>query len=47
MMAEIRALDPTGLDAATDAAASVITARFGNGPFDVPLLALVVEARLQ
>jgi SAM-dependent methyltransferase len=47
MMAEIQALDPDGLDAATDAAASAIAARFGHGPFDVPLLALVVDARLQ
>ena len=46
MMAEIHALDPNGLDAATDAAASAIAQRFGEGPFDVPLLALVVEARL-
>lgn len=47
MMAEIQALDPNGLDAATDAAASAIAARFGEGPFDVPLRALVVEARLE
>jgi hypothetical protein len=45
MRAEIEALDPGGLDAATDAAEAAVAARFGNGPFDVPLLALVTESR--
>ena len=40
---EIEALEPGGLEAATQAAAAEIAGRFGNGAFDVPLHALVIE----
>jgi hypothetical protein len=44
MRAEIEALDPGGLERATDAAAVAVAERFGNGPFEVALQALVIEA---
>lgn len=44
MRAEIEALDPGGLEGATEAAAAAIATRFGDGPFEVLLQALVVEA---
>ncbi len=44
LKAEIEALEPGGLQAATDAAAAEISARFGPGPFSALLSALVIEA---
>lgn len=44
MRAEIETLEPGGLAVATEAVAEAVAARFGNGPFSVPLQALVVEA---
>ena len=44
MRSEIEALDPTGLTAATKAAASAIAERFGEGEFETDLCALVIEA---
>lgn len=41
--AELEALDPNGLQLATQAAAAAIAAQFGNAAFDVPLCALVGE----
>jgi ubiquinone/menaquinone biosynthesis C-methylase UbiE len=43
LRAEIEALDPTGLEAATDAAAAMVAERCGEGAFETPLRALVVE----
>jgi SAM-dependent methyltransferase len=43
MRAEIEALDPTGLEAATNAAAAIVAEHCGEGPFKTPLQALVVE----
>jgi SAM-dependent methyltransferase len=43
LRAEIEALDPTGLEAATDAAAAMVAERCGEGAFETPLQALVVE----
>lgn len=43
MRAEIEALDPGGLEQATDAAAMAVAERFGEGPFEAPLQALVIE----
>jgi SAM-dependent methyltransferase len=43
MRAEIEALDPTGLEAATAAAAEAIAERFGKGAFETDLCALVIE----
>jgi ubiquinone/menaquinone biosynthesis C-methylase UbiE len=43
MRAEIEALDATGLDAATDAAAAMVAERCGEGAFETQLQALVVE----
>jgi hypothetical protein len=43
MRAEIEALDNSGLDAATRAAAEAIARRCGQGPATTPLQALVVE----
>ena len=40
---EIEALDPTGLEAATDAAAAMVAERCGEGAFETLLQALVVE----
>ena len=45
MRAEIEALDPAGLDAATEAAARKIAERYGTGPVHAPLQAHVVTAR--
>jgi SAM-dependent methyltransferase len=44
MRAEIEALDPGGLERATDAVAVAVAKRFGDGPFEVSLQALVIEA---
>ena len=41
---EIEARDPSGLSAATDAAAAAIAARFGDGPIDARMHAHVIEA---
>jgi SAM-dependent methyltransferase len=43
MMAEIQAVDPGGLQAATDAVEAAQRDRFGSGPFDVELAAMIVE----
>ena len=43
MRAEIEALDPTGLQAATEAAAAAIAEQFGSGPFETTLRAVVIE----
>jgi SAM-dependent methyltransferase len=43
MRTEIETLDPGGLEAATEAAEGTISARFGAGPLEVPLHALVIE----
>jgi ubiquinone/menaquinone biosynthesis C-methylase UbiE len=43
LRAEIEALDPAGLEAATDAAAAMVAERCGEGAFETPLQALVVE----
>jgi SAM-dependent methyltransferase len=43
LRSEIEALDPTGLEAATDVAAAVVAERCGEGAFETPLQALVVE----
>jgi len=45
MRGEIEAVEPGGLQAATEAAAAEVARRFGPGPFEAPLQALVVEAR--
>jgi SAM-dependent methyltransferase len=47
MRAEIEALDPTGLEAATEAAADAVAARFGKDAFETELGALVIEAAKQ
>ncbi|MBV8186967.1 MAG: methyltransferase domain-containing protein [Alphaproteobacteria bacterium] len=44
MRAEIEALEPAGLDAATRDAAAAVARRCGEGPRTTPLLALVIEA---
>jgi ubiquinone/menaquinone biosynthesis C-methylase UbiE len=41
---EIEACDPKGLDKATEAAAKAIAARFGDGPIDNRMQAIVFEA---
>jgi len=43
MRGEIEALDPSGLEQATEAAAAAIAERFGDGPFEAPMRALVIE----
>ena len=43
MRAEIEALDPTGLQEATQAAAEAIAEQFGNSAFETTLSALVIE----
>ena len=43
LRSEIEALDPTGLETATDAAAAMVAERCGEGAFETPLQALVVE----
>ena len=45
MRAELEALDPTGLEAATAAAAAAIAEQFGYGAFETELCALVIETR--
>jgi hypothetical protein len=45
MRAELEALDPTGLEAATAAAAAAIAEQFGQGAFETELCALVIETR--
>lgn len=45
MRAEIEAFGPQALAIATDAVAAEIAARFGDGPFEAPSRALVMEAR--
>jgi SAM-dependent methyltransferase len=41
--AELESLDPDNMEAATRAAADAIASRYGNGPFETELRALVVE----
>ena len=43
MRAEIEALEPGGLDRATEAAAAAIAAEFGHGPFEAQLSAVVAR----
>ena len=43
MRAEIEALDPAGLQDATQAAAEAIAERFGDAEFETTLCALVIE----
>lgn len=45
MRAEIEAVDPSGLAAATDAVAAAVRAAFGAGPIEAPMQALVITAR--
>ena len=45
MRAEIEALDPSGLAAATEAVAAAVGLAFGAGPIEAPMQALVVTAR--
>ena len=45
MRGEIEALDPSGLAAATEAAAASVRSAFGAGPIEAPMQALVVTAR--
>ena len=45
MMAEIQAVDPGGLQAATDAVEAAHRDHFGSGPFNVELAALIVETQ--
>jgi hypothetical protein len=45
MRAEIEALDPTGLQEATQAAADAIAETFRDGAFDSTLAAFVIETR--
>ena len=47
MSAEIEAVEPGGLAAATDAAAAAIAERCDSGPFEASLQALVIEASKQ
>ena len=44
LRSEIEARDPTGLDAATDAAVAALTARFGDGPIESTMQAIVFTA---
>ena len=44
MRAEIEALSPQGLAAATEAAAAALAAEFGSGPIEAPTQALIVVA---
>ena len=44
MRGEIEARDPDGLQAATDAAADTLAARFGTGAIEAPMQALVITA---
>jgi hypothetical protein len=45
MRGEIEALDPSGLAAATEAAAAAVRAAFGDGAIEAPMQALVVTAK--
>jgi ubiquinone/menaquinone biosynthesis C-methylase UbiE len=45
MRAEIEAIDPSGLAAATDAVAAAVRAAFGAGAIEAPMQALVVTAQ--
>jgi SAM-dependent methyltransferase len=45
MRAELEALDATGLEAATAAAAAAIAKQFGDGAFEPELCALLIETR--
>ena len=45
MRAEIEALDPAGLQEATQAAADAIAESFGDGAFDTTLAALAIRTR--
>jgi ubiquinone/menaquinone biosynthesis C-methylase UbiE len=45
MRGEIEALDPSGLAAATDAAAAALRVAFGTGAIEAPMQALVIMAR--
>lgn len=47
MRAEIEALEPGGLDRATEAATAAIAAEFGPGPFDAQLSAVVAEVTVR
>lgn len=47
MRAEIEALDPGGLPRATAAAAAAIAGRFGQGPFEAPLCARVIDVTIR
>ena len=44
LRSEIEARDPTGLGAATDAAIAALTARFGDGPMESTMQAIVFTA---
>lgn len=44
LRSEIEARDPTGLDAATDATAAALAARFGDGPIESTMQAIVFTA---
>jgi ubiquinone/menaquinone biosynthesis C-methylase UbiE len=44
LRSEIEARDPTGLDAATDAVAAALAARFGDGPIESTMQAIVFMA---
>ena len=44
LRSEIEARDPTGLDAATDAAAAALVARFGDGPITSTMQAIIFTA---
>ena len=44
LRSEIEARDPAGLDAATDATAAALAARFGNGPIESTMQAIVFTA---
>lgn len=44
LRSEIEARDPTGLDAATDAAAAALAARFGDGPIESTMQAIIFTA---
>lgn len=44
LRSEIEARDPTGLDAATDATAAALAARFGDGPMKSTMQAIVFTA---
>jgi SAM-dependent methyltransferase len=47
MRAEIEALEPGGLERATEAAAAAMAAEFGPGPFEAQLSAVVAEVTVR